>query len=82
MRKLYVQIGKVRFRPTLKIRDTGFCLNHWQRLGRAGSGTAFYGAQSVRKAPVEKAIKEYFEYLRRCGAYEVWMEDSHASRHV
>lgn len=76
MRKLYVQVGRVKFRPTLRIRNTGFCPNQWQRLGRASfSDTNFHGAEPARFASVEEVVENYFEYLKRVGAKPIWVEE-------
>lgn len=75
MRKLYVQVGRVRFRPTLRIRDTGFSRNQWQRLGRTKSGAGFHGSEPVWATTVEEEVSGYFKYLIRCGAKAIWVEE-------
>lgn len=73
--KLYVRKGKVEFRPTLKIRDTGYARNHWQELVKInGREAGFCGSDTVREKNATEAVEKYMTFLKTAGYEPVWKE--------
>ena len=73
--KLYVRKGKVEFRPTLKIRDTGYARNHWQELVNInGREASFCGSYTVRDKNATEAVELYLMFLKDHGYKPVWRD--------